>query len=748
MNLEVKTYNVIAPFILHKRILTLKNPNINIKLYTKESFFELFLGSIDKLDILNISKNENISYGESAIYASYMPYIKDNPIHEKTKKIKLIKDNNPLRINFIAQKTFRKYETYIYGYNKEDDRDLYDVLNLFKLKSVTKDYPFNLPEIPYYEYSDARIEIGEAFNRIALLIDSGVEEKDISIICSETYLVLFNMFSHLFNIKLNYENPNLFQNIESVKLYTECLEGKEIKTADYSDEYSPYIEAINKLKENNYSNESIAEFIKKSLKASKLERENSGIKVYTSINNAYPNKHLFVVGFNDEVLPSKKDNEYLSDIEKVDDTLLLASYETTKNKKNFFKILLCETKSVVFSYSYKNSISDSKKIDNLNEYNVVENEKDVLSTKRYSLKFDRLILDLFKDDEGKYGLVSSLSQYLDKKIGSDYDTYEPNYKSDKNIVTETQIKLSNTSSTLYNKCPLAYFFKYYLKVKDDSDSYVFDLGNIAHKGIEENVIIDDSNIEQFTKDYQFNYKELFYLKKMLKSNEKMRKTLNEFIEKFKPDFIEQHEKKLESKIDNNTTLEGKFDLILSSDKEYFVMDFKSSPKDYKEVLNYFGFDNQLQIYLYLFNQQNDDLIPMGAVYAPLFSKSLNGKNGKEFNYSGYIVSKELLTDIVGENEFKKYFKGTKAQRDFDTLKKDQEHLIKLLKNTSSNIRKGNFKFTPIRCKVAKDLNSCNNCIYKDMCFYRSKDLIFVDLPDELKKSKKDNLLEIDDGGND
>ena len=109
MNSEVKTYNVIAPFILHKRILTLKNSNINIKLFTKESFFELFLGSVDKLDVLNISKHENISYSESAIYAAYMPYIKDNPTHEKTKKIKHIKDNNTLRINFIAQKTFRKY---------------------------------------------------------------------------------------------------------------------------------------------------------------------------------------------------------------------------------------------------------------------------------------------------------------------------------------------------------------------------------------------------------------------------------------------------------------------------------------------------------------------------------------------------------------------------------------------------------------------------------------------------------------
>ena len=92
MNSEVKTYNVIAPFILHKRILTLKNSNINIKLFTKESFFELFLGSVDKLDVLNISKHENISYSESAIYAAYMPYIKDNPTHEKTKKIKHIKD--------------------------------------------------------------------------------------------------------------------------------------------------------------------------------------------------------------------------------------------------------------------------------------------------------------------------------------------------------------------------------------------------------------------------------------------------------------------------------------------------------------------------------------------------------------------------------------------------------------------------------------------------------------------------------
>ena len=84
---------------------------------------------------------------------------------------------------------------------------------------------------------------------------------------------------------------------------------------------------------------------------------------------------------------------------------------------------------------------------------------------------------------------------------------------------------------------------------------------------------------------------------MLKSNKEMRKSLSEFIANFKPDFIEEHEKKLESKIDDNTTLEGKFDLILASDKEYFVMDFKSSPKDYKEVLNYFGFDNQLQISL-------------------------------------------------------------------------------------------------------------------------------------------------------
>lgn len=77
--------------------------------------------------------------------------------------------------------------------------------------------------------------------------------------------------------------------------------------------------------------------------------------------------------------------------------------------------MLSETKSAIFSYSDKNSINDSKKIDNLSEYNVIEMGKDILSTKRYSLKFDRLILDLFKDDERKYGLVSSLSQYLDKK---------------------------------------------------------------------------------------------------------------------------------------------------------------------------------------------------------------------------------------------------------------------------------------------------------------------------------------------
>lgn len=101
-----------------------------------------------------------------------------------------------------------------------------------------------------------------------------------------------------------------------------------------------------------------------------------------------------------------------------------------------------------------------------------------------------------------------------------------------------------------------------------------------------------------------------------------------------------------------------------------------------------------------------------------------------------------------KTNLKNTLRELKVQRDFNTLKKDQEHLVKLLKNTSSNIRKGIFKFTPIRCKDTKDLNSCKNCTYKDMCFYQSKDLIFVDLPDELKKSKKENLSEIDDGGND
>lgn len=723
-----KSISIIAPKYLHRRILLKKPKNIGVKLFTKQDVMKLFLGTYDELDILQMAKDQKLSYEEMSTYAEFMPFVKKATHFDRTKKLQRLASLYPTKKDDLGQKIFKNKECHLYGYDNLD-RDLMEILNdrdiVFIFHKLKDDNKYIC-----HSYEDKRIEIGEVFNRICDELKRGTKANLITLVAPTDYTIDILLYSSLFNLEFKISGCSYFQTSDGQKMITALREDR-LETFEVIDELKDLKQEILALSKESFSKELLISYLIRILKKNTVSTVSKGINLVTSFDNIIDASKLFVIGFNNSLIKPHNNSQYISDIEIKNDAYGLECYEKDMiSERNLWNVLSQVTNPLI-TYSSVNS-SGSYQLPTLHQENKIVVTQGLFFQRRYSKEFDQLTFSMLLEDYNNYGSNTVYLAYLRSILNDVYDTYNPQYSGEYNS-NQKQV-LAATSIALYSKCPFAYYLKKILKIKEDFDLFNMQMGTLAHKMIELDCDYTDPRIQAMIDEFNFSIKDKFYAKLKLKSMETMRKILRRTREHF-VDYSLSHEVKKEFEYDVDTKIIGYIDYVLNNDNSYIIFDFKSSKKAFNRLQLYFGFDVQLMLYLKLMEPSYTN-IPLGAFFVPLFSSKSYIVSEKEFKYSGYLIDKVLTSEIMGD-DFKTTFSVSKNGdvKSNEGFVQDLEYLDTVIKNTVDGIRSNNFKYTPLRLRGNALINSCNYCNFGDICFYRKRDIRYLVKPDDISASE-------------
>lgn len=517
------------------------------------------------------------------------------------------------------------------------------------------------------------------------------------------------------------------------------------------------------------------------------EFKNSSIKInkhdnvirLTNVIDDYikPDDYVFFLGLNQDILPQIiRDEDYLFDSEK--DFL---GFKTTtfinKHIKEKLKRSIDFSKNIYLSYSLNSleaKLQRSSFIDILKkDYQVKEihYEKNVLLS--YSRLRDKFNLAKLFDQYYLYDVKSDELFILYDNLGNiNYLAYQNDFTGIDECVLNNHIEnefyLSFTSIDSFYNCGFKYYLERILKIKKSTNERSLMIGNFFHYALEK-LITENQNdfklhldeiTDNFTKEYgsSLSVKDRFYFEIY---KEHIGKIYNIIKLQFNRSSFKIHSLEANHRIVLNHPLKpfliGKIDKVLThkiGGQNYaIVMDYKTGRNDFNYNKAIHGLDLQTLIYFYLINKSSSEKFLFAGAYLQslfpsnpfLYNPNLSyDEQLKEYlKWNGYTVKDfsviEFIDPFFNSDGF---LKGIRQKKDLDfhyhSLNKvltleEFENLQDLLEEKIyqcvEDISRGLFSINP---KKARDLDSCQYCNYKDICFRKEKDYIKLEISQDLE----------------
>ena len=411
------------------------------------------------------------------------------------------------------------------------------------------------------------------------------------------------------------------------------------------------------------------------------------------------------------------DEQYISNIKNYPSLIERSDYFYDQYKK-----LLSNFKEVIFSYPMASvdahEYQRSMLIDDYVE-TTEENGNKVIVEKPW----------VYSEDDNYINKAETISPEVAKEL----------YLKDK------MLKCSPSDFEQYVKCPFSYFVQRGLGISDEESLEINSLviGNIQHnlleKSFKNEIKLDENTIDQYLTPYfelikqviQNKDEEIDATKERLL--EGLKNSVN-FLNEFKA--VDDYEYHPEEKIEdfawelngNKLKFTGKIDRLDTKDKNYRIIDYKSSDKSASLPNVKKGINFQLLSYLVLYYLQQEDKELNPEMFAYLSLK--NGKIDKvkedakyektdqqlrreETKYNAYLTS-----DMELDNKFyhQANFSGqrsadAKKEGDFEEIKTIIE---KIFTTISNKILSGDISIEPTN-------NACEWCKYSDICHFNGED---------------------------
>lgn len=757
----MKEYILLIPNNIKKEIVKLTRKNYynhNIKFMSLEELIKKYTFDYNNETIYYLMKQYNINYDTAIVYLNNLYYINDKLSNKKMNKLNQIKkyldDNNLLIYNKHFKEYIKNKQIYIYGYNyiNKHEKKILQKLNYKEIKPEKKSYIVD----KVFAANSIEEEVIFVANKIAILLNEGINIDNIKIIAGKEYKEILKRVFKLYNIKINIKESSIYSSYECKKTLNN-LENVEqtLNTLKNIDIKNKIINILNKYTfvENK---EEVRELIENDLKNTKRKNNNSGIEIIDIKDYIDDNDHVFLMGYNKENIPTVyKDNEYFSDKEKI---ILDLDTSNEKNieEREYVKNKIQSIKNLTISYKLydsNNNYTKSDLFDNLEEIKITNNNYS------NSNMFNKIELTKKLDSLTKYNIKEKDIDLLYSNYDIPYMKYNNSYtKIEKEKLykyIDNKLTLSYSSLDNYNRCKFKYYLSNIIKINIIKDDFAIIIGNVCHYVLSN---IDNKDFDTYkyfdnyiSKQRTFTKREQFFLTNIkeellfIVDTIKKQLTYTTFDKKL-------YEEKVYVNYDKNikVTFMGIIDKVLykeDNDITYLVViDYKTGNADIKLDNKEYGIGMQLPIYLYLSSKMKLKNIKIVGFY---LQKLLNNTLDSTKDYitakentlklEGYSVNNESLLSqfdtTYNDSKLIKSMKTTNngfysyskvlSEEEIKNLTEDTE---KTIDKTIDNILEADFTIDP---KIINNENiSCKFCEYKDICYRKEKDLLYINKNEE------------------
>jgi len=700
---------LIVDDLLFKKSVQENSLDNNRTIFSCKEAEKILLYEYDYGAIFYLCEKHGFSFNLARLYL-------DNIINLRTEKYshslpisvrELIELKEELLLNGCLDYSYKRYlffnsEVTLKGYPHSFDK-LIKILEDLDISYVLDTDEINIEKISVNPFKTLVEELNYGFNILCSKIENYKTYEDIYIVAKKEYHNLISYYGKLFNLNISDNSRTIADTKYFEFAVNSYLENKDFVITEEIDGVKGTI--INYIKEfvdevSSYykSPETLKEYLYYRGKTVLLNDQFNQV----TLTDTFPSSanYVLVFEFDDDLLSVAKDADFLSDEDKKEHSYLLPSFianiinkEDIDKKFSFFK------EYTVLTTSEENCFMHSSfKI----------NGDFALPKVRYSKSADLLLLNHYYQNRKHYQIVSPLENYLSKQnLGNFGD-----YVSDMQILVPTHVERHSYSSLKsYIYCPFSYYLKNVLHVPEEKNDYVLSFGNAVHE-----------LVETFTKTSRLSFKRIdnenlspsenYYFNRRLESLVKNR----EFLDSFYGQLNMKRETEVSFNYNNISNIIGRYDLVLSDNKNYMVIDFKTGDEDFDYKYVKYGFNLQLPIYYLTSKVKYEDKYCLGCFIEPIGRKKTSKLNG-------FAFSKPAL-QIYFQDELSNYFSLKKKKTDEgsteglflteEEVKALEEDVNNHLKLATEGIKKGEFKIAPLSV-LNTNYDACRFCNFKDIC---------------------------------
>lgn len=759
---------------IHKQELIASYKDLNCpKIYSLEEFIKLFYFDYDINTIAYIMKKYHVIYDIAQIYLKNLYFLKVKK-YQSAKLNFLCKlkeellDSKYLYENKLFLEFLKDKQIILASLPKTKELDILikDLQALTEVKIIPLLKPSN-QKLNVYEFKTLDEEVIFVSSAICDLLKSNHDIQNIYL-CNlnpayhkaiEKYFFMYNIPVTLNNFQSIYSTyicNVFFRSFDTYHDLNIALENSKriVKTPSDQEVYNKIVQIVN-----NHiiiENEAFfSEILKTIMQKTYLEPDDIKFSVHevSLEHNFQPNDYVFILGFNQGSIPRVyQDIDYLNnkELEEAHLTPIILKQQL-ENKR--IKNLLNSLPNVSISYKLadeEQNYTVSNLISDL-DVNII---KDLKPTFKHSNLYNQILLNSLKDEFNKYGKTSNTLYLLNNNYPSLYNTYSHNFtKINSNILKKylnNELTLSYSTLDKYYRCPYSYYLANILKLNVYENTFFQEIGNIFHN-ILQHYNHDLEKIDTLwqnalqNSNYEFNAKELFFLKKLKQELKFVLETITNQ-EKFTMLHDELHEQKLKAifNIDGvNVSFVGIVDKIkyqlTKNTTTAAIIDYKTGSAKIDLPLSFYGINMQLPIYLYLVknNPKLQNLQIVGIYLQKILNNEISGsKNYIEEKKNNLLLQGYSLDDpsvlsvfdtsykdsniikslkLKNDGSFYSYSKVLSSSQ-FDYL---YELAQKKIKEGARLILNAQFSISPK--KIGKDNLGCKYCKFQDICYMQAQD---------------------------
>ena len=755
------------------------------KIFTISEFLQKYYFSYDEKAIYYLTKQYHFKYEVSTMYLSLLYDIKDNEEfqEEKIKKIQALKQELKEK-NLLTFHPF--FHAYLKGkeivfdqvsFDKRATKLYQDLQKNFSVRISPQKKQHYLPD-QVYSFSDISKEVVYVASTILEKLKEGISPKKIKLCGIEgEYVPQVKRIFSWFALPLNLSDNNLYGTKiaqDFLRNFTQNLrENMTILKQQYPSLTPEESEIIDKITEivNHYAwvedDLLIKDFLIHDFKNTKLKGKvnPNGIEVISHLKNIPDDEYVFLLGFNQGIIPKmKKDEEYFNDTLKEKLGLLTTKEENKQEKERWIQ----EIQNV------KNLIITEKKQSPQGEF-YLSSLNDILNMKvlpgkityQYSKLYNELVLGEKLDTLVKYNEKEEDLDYLYQAYPNiPYLSYDSTFKGiDKEKLKDYlngHLTLSYSAMNSYYQCGFRYYLSNILKLNLSPNTFSTILGNIFHEVLSKYPKEDfdfstiyDQTIKKYQEIYPFNPKEKFFLTSLKKELKFILDTIfqQEKFSHLNHIFVEEKITKNYSYPGYEVCFKGFVDKMALNEENTLVaiIDYKTGNPNLNLNHTIYGLDLQLPTYLFLAKTK----FPQARIVGFYLQKILNNEITKDNKHTYLELKQENLklqgysnSDLSILSEFdstycqSKVIKGMRTtQTGLGTKKVLDDVKIDALSNLAEDkikeaiqgIINAQFSINPKRIK--DDNLGCKYCDYRDICYRKEKDII------DLKECKNLAFLE-------